>query len=811
MTKAADDRPPPDPIDISNPLRPKHVGARVHRLEDRRLLTGHGRFVDDLQRPGLVHVAFRRSDLPHAKLIAIDCAAAATAPGVVAVLTADDLAGTIEPVSAVSRMKGYYATPLLPLAVGKVRYVGEPVAAVIATSRYLAEDAAELIDIELEPLAPVNNPELAARPGAALLHEAAGTNVIVARQFERGEVDARMAAADLRVAGRFRMHRKTPTAIENRSYLAEFDAGRGELTLYSSTQVPGIIRNGLIEALGLSGTQIRVVAPDVGGGFGGKASLYPEELLVCAAARKLRRPVKWTSDRLEDLTTTGQAFDEVVEAELGVDNDGTILALTADVIGDVGAYSIYPWTAGLEPVQVASFLPGPYRIDAYRGNVRAVATAKAPAGAYRGVGRPISTFVMERLIDMAARRLGLDPCELRRRNLVTDDALPYKAASGIVWDNASFIGCLNAACARIDYAGLREQQTRARAAGRWFGIGLASYAELTGLGSRIAVAPGMPINTGTETAKLSIDANGGITAAFGIATHGQGHETTLAQVVADQLGADIRDIRIVVGDSAAVPNATGTYASRGAVLASGAASIAGGELRAKILRAAAHLLETTPDQLDAEGGRISVKGSNRTLTFKELARAVYLEMGRLPQGYREELTATGTYDPVFGTTSAATHIATLEIDPNTFTLALKRYVVAEDCGQLINPAIVDGQVHGGVAQGVGVALSEEVVYDASGQILSASLVDYVVPGAGEVPNIEVVHLDTRSPTLGGYRGMGEGGTIGAPAAIANAISDALAPLGVEVNELPVTPERLYRLIAAATARTDKSHTEGDEA
>jgi aerobic carbon-monoxide dehydrogenase large subunit len=781
--------------------RPKNVGARVRRTEDPRLLTGRGIFVDDRHVKGVLHVAFRRSDHPHARIVSIDTAAAAALPGVAAVLTAQDISDAIVALQAISRMAGYYATPILPLASTKVRFVGEPVVAVLAESRYLAEDACELVEIAYDPLPHVADPEAAARPDAPLLHEPAGSNVLVRREFKRGAFETEMFAAPVHVKARFRFHRKTPAALENRSYLAEYDAGREELTLHSSTQVPGIIRNGLAEALDVPGHRLRVVAPEVGGGFGGKASLYPEELLVAVAACKLGRSVKWTSDRMEDLAATSHGFDEIIEAEMGLDRDGRVLALVADVIGDVGAYSIYPWTCALEPVQVVSFLPGPYRIENYRGSVRAVATCKAPTGPYRGVGRPISTFVTERLLDMAARRIGIDPREIRLRNFVQDHEFPYRIGSGIVWDRSSFTGCLLAACKAVDYDALRRRQAEARAAGRWFGIGIASYAELTGIGSRISVAPGMPLNTGTETAKLRIDTTGAVTAAFGVASHGQGLETTLAQVIADKLGVRLEDIRIVQGDSAAVANATGTYASRSTVLAGGAATMAARSLRGKVFRAAAQLLETSPDALVAQDGCIYVPDTNKSTTFKDVARAVYREMGRLAPAARDELEATATYDPVLGTTSSASHIAVLDIDPSTLAVRLEKYVVAEDCGQLINPLIVDGQVHGGVAQGIGAALYEEVVYDEQGQLLTASLVDYMVPTASEVPPMRVVHMESASPAIGGFRGMGEGGTIGAPAAVANAVSDALAPLGIEIDELPVTPERLFQLVRRAKSRT----------
>jgi carbon-monoxide dehydrogenase large subunit len=781
--------------------RPKIIGARIKRTEDPRLLTGRGAFTDDRQVPRAAHVAFRRSEQSHARIGTIDCAAARAAPGVVAVFTAADWRDAVKPVVATSRMANYYATPIFPLARDKVRHVGEPVVGVVAESRYQAEDAAALIAIDYEALPPAVDPELAVRDGAPLLHEEAGSNVIVSREFKRGDVEAALAAAGLRVSGRFRMHRKSPVAIEPRACLAEYEPGRDALTLHSATQVPGIVRDALAAALDIPGERIRVVAPDVGGGFGGKGSLYPEEIFVCAAARQLQRPVKWTGDRLEEFTAGSQGFDEIIDAELALDSDGRILALRADVIGDVGAYSIYPWTAALEPVQVVSFLPGPYRVQNYRGRVRAVATSKAPTGPYRGVGRPISTFVMERLMDMAAAKLGIDAKEIRLRNLITDDELPYKVASGIVWDKSGFHECLHKACAAIGYDALRAKQQEARAAGRWVGIGIACYAELTGIGSRISVAPGMPIKTGTETAIVRIDSTGAITATFGIASHGQGLETTLAQVVAEHLGARFEDIRVLHGDSSGVPGGTGTYASRSMVLAGGAATLAAGKVREKVLNAASHLLEASAADLVAEAGKIFVAGTDRSITFGEVARAVYAEMSQLPPDTRGELAATETYDPVFGTTTSATHIAVVEIDPETFEVRVERFAVAEDCGRLVNPLIVDGQVHGGVAQGIGAALYEEIVYDAQGQITTASLADYIVPSACEIPSMQVAHLESMSQTtLGGFRGMGEGGTIGAPAAIANAVADALAPLGIDINELPATPERLFRLIEAARAR-----------
>lgn len=796
-----------DTVQTSDLLRPRHVGMPIPRTEDPRLLTGNGEYTADRKPDRALHVAFRRSEQPHALIVRIDATRARAAPGVVAVFSAEDVAGDYKPVIPFSRMANYYATPIMALASTKVRYVGEAVVAVIAEDRYLAEDALELIDIEYAPLEAITDPELAVSAQAPLLHEEATTNVLIAREFKKGDVGADLAAAHVRVRDRFQMTRKAPLAMEPRSYSAEFESRRGSITLYTSSSIPGIIRDALSESLDLPGNRIRVVAPDVGGSFGSKGSLYPEEILLCVAAKKLRRSLKWTADRLEDIGSSSQAFAETIEAEMGFDENGIVIALQADVIGDVGAYSIYPWTCGLEPVQVVSFLPGPYKIRSYRGAVRGVATNKPPTGPYRGVGRPISTFVTERLMDMGARALGIDPVEIRRRNLVRGDEFPYRIASGIIWDKAAFIGCLEAAALAGEYEELRRRRSAARAEGRYFGIGIAAYAELTGIGSRIAVAPGMPINTGSETAKIRIDSTGAVTAAFGVASHGQGLETTLAQVIADDLGARFEDIRIVQGDSDGVPMSTGTYASRSTVLGGGAAKYASQILLEKIKKVATHLLEAGAEDIEVSGGRAVVAGTDRAVTFRQIARAVYSDMKTLPIEARQELEASYTYDPVNGTTACATHLVAVEVDPTTCLVKLHKYVVAEDCGRIINPMIVDGQVHGGVAQGIGAALYEEMIYDEDGQLVSASLVDYVIPSAVEIPGIDVVHVESESAVAGGFRGMGEGGTIGAPAAIANAISDALSALDINVSILPMTPERIFRLLEKARGHTKGSQNE----
>src|SRR3989441_5165205 len=744
----------------------------------------------------MLHVAFLRSPHAHARLVSVDTRPVRTLPGVAACITGDDIATHARPTRAESKMGGYHAPESPPLARGKVRFVGEAVVAVLAESRYAAEDALEAVDVRYAALPVVATPETAMAGDAPLVHEAAGSNVLLSRAFVRGDADAAMAGAAVVVGDRFRFHRHAGVTMENRACLADWNTGAGELTLWSSTQVPGLLREALAELLDLPAHRLRVVAPDVGGGFGVKSALYPEEVAVCALARLTGRPVKWVGDRREDLLTSTQAWDETIDAELAVDADGTIHALRARVVADVGAYSIHPWTASIEVVQVISFLPGPYRVPHYRGEGWGVATNKAPMGPYRGVGRPVSTFVTEALMDRAARRLGIDPVELRLRNLLRPDELPYRSPSGVVWDSGSFVESLEQARDVAEYECVRAEQRRGRDAGRYVGIGVACYVELTGVGSAIPASPGAAINTGTEGATVRVDPGGTVTASFGLACHGQGHETTLAQVVAEELGARFEDVRVIHGDTAAGPAGTGTYASRSAVIGGGAAMLAARALREKALAIAAHLLEAGAEDIHLEDGRASVRGTGKNVSLREIASAAYAGAKRLPKGMEPGLEATRFYDPYFGTASNAAHVAVVEVDPETFAVLLRRHVVVEDCGRIINPLVVEGQAIGGVAQGIGAALLEEVVYGDDGQLLTGSLVDYLVPTAAEVPAIEVVHLERPSPTtLGGFKGVGEGGTIGAPAAVANAIADALAPLGVEISELPVTPERLFRLIS----------------
>ncbi|OLE37108.1 MAG: dehydrogenase, partial [Candidatus Rokubacteria bacterium 13_1_20CM_2_70_7] len=584
------------------------IGAPLRRREDLRFLTGQARYVADLEVPRMLHAAFLRSPHAHARLVGIDAAPARSAPGVAACLTGEELHRHVRPLRAPSRMKDYRPTDFPALALGKVRHAGEAVAAVVAESRYAAEDALDLIEVEYAPLPAVAEAPAAMAEGSPLVHEDAGSNVLLSRAFAQGDVETAFRGAAAVVGDRFRFHRHAGVAIENRACLADFDAGRGALTLWTSTQIPGIVRDALAELLALPAQSVRVVAPDVGGGFGVKTVLYPEEIAVAVLARRLGQPVKWVGDRREDLLSSTQAWDEIIDAELALDAEGAIRGLRARVVADVGAYSIYPWTASIEVIQVVSFLPGPYRVPHYRAEAFGVATNKAPMGPYRGVGRPVAVFVMEALLDRAARRLGLDPLEVRRRNVIRSGELPYRSPSGIVWDSGSFAECLERAAEVAGYAGLRQEQERARAVGRRLGIGLGSYVELTGVGSAIPVSPGADIATGTEGATVRMEPGGGVTAIFGLACHGQGHETALAQVVAAELGVKVDDVRVLQGDTGLSPHGTGTYASRSAVLGGGAAILAARAVRDKALAIAAHQLEASAGDLEIAAGVIGVRG-----------------------------------------------------------------------------------------------------------------------------------------------------------------------------------------------------------
>jgi len=773
-----------------------YVSARVKRVEDPPLLMGRERYLDDLRMPGLLCVAFLRSPHAHARIVQVDVRGALESPGVAAVLTGADLAGIARPIRAELAAPGYKPSGWPALATGKVRFVGEPVVAVVTSDRYRAEDALERIRVGYEPLPPVTDAERGMQAAAPRVHEELADNVLLHAHHDNGKVERAFAEAEIRFSETFRHARCTGAPLENRGVLACPDRPDGSLTVWASTQAPHLLRTGLAATLGLPESRIRVVVPAVGGGFGTKMHLFPEDVVVSLLARRLGRPVKWVEDRRENLMASAHAREQVSHIEVAARRDGTILGLRARLISDVGAYSIYPVTAALEPLTSAGILPGPYRLLGYSYDAYAVATNKCPAGAYRGVGMALGTFVRERVVDMVARRTGLDPAELRRRNFIPPGEFPFTTASGLVMDSAS----LAESWERLLQVGRYDEVRKAQRRGprrTYRGVGLSAYTEFTGMGSGTFRRRGMSHLPGHDAATVRLEPSGEARAFVSAVSHGQGHATTLAQILADELGIPLGEVAIVQGDTERCPHGSGSFASRSMVVSGGALILAARKVREKVLRIAARLLEAAAEDLVIEGGRISVRGvPSRAVAVREVARAAYQPAaGLLPDGVEPGLEATQYYDPPPATFSNGAHLAVVEVDAETGQVALLRYVVVEDCGRMVNPLIVEGQVHGAVAQGIGNALYEDLAYDAQGQPLTTTFMDYLLPAATELPPVEVEHIETLPPvTVSGFKGMAEGGTIGATAAVANAVADALAPLGIEVREVPLSPDRILRLI-----------------
>ena len=770
----------------------KYIGKNVLRFEDERLLSGNGVYTSDIMFSETLHLSFLRSNTAHGKIISINKLKALEIKGVHGIFTYEDFK-EVPPIKSTSRMKNYFATNQNILCSDKVRYVGEPIAVIVAENRYIAEDAAELIEVEIKNLDPVIDTSQATKSGSTILHDEIKSNVILERNFNSGDKSFLDDKNLLSVKNVFKMTRKSPVSMETRSYICNIDKITKVLTLYSSTQVPGVIKDALNLFLKIPGNKLNVIAPDVGGGFGGKASLYPEEIITVLLCQKFKRPIKWVSDRFEDFMSTSQGFEEVMEVELFFKPSGQFIGLDGKILGDVGSYSIYPWTAALEPMQVAGFLQGPYKIDNFKANVKCVVTNKPPTGPYRGVGRPAAVFAIERLVDMASKKLKVDPAKLRLQNMIDKKDLPYRIGSGIVWNKAGFKECLKSALKTSKYEKIKKTKSNENL--NWIGIGIASYGELTGIGSKISVAPGMPLNTGTETGTIEIDSTGSISGTFAIASHGQGLETTLAQIIAETLGTKPEDIKINQGNTSLIKHGTGTYASRSAAIAGSVAIKSTKKLKRQIIKIASYIFETSTKNIHINDGFIFQKDTNKKINFYDLAKAVYSDMETLPIKLRKPLVVSETYDPIFGATTTATHIAIVEVNAETYKVKIKDYVVSEDCGKIINPMIVDGQVQGGVAQGIGAALYEELKYDETGQLQTASLADYQIPTSSETINMKIEHIENFLPdNLGKFKGMGEGGTIGATAAIANAVSDAISHLNIEITELPISQDKLYNLV-----------------
>jgi len=780
----------------------KYIGARVPRREDHRFLTGTGRYVADIALPRMVAAAFVRSPHAHAEVKVVRAERAVRRPGVLAVLTGEEAAHAAQPIRGDLTLAGWKRSEFPVLAWPRVRFAGEAVVAVAAADRYAAEDAAEQVAVEYAPLPPVTDVERAVEPAAPLLRPEWGDNVFLERQFTVGDVEGAFAAADLVWEETYRTHRYTAFPMELRGCLADYEPVGRSLTFYTSTQIPHLMRTQLADVLGLAENRVRVVAPDVGGGFGIKAHLFPEEVAVCLLAMRLGRPVRWIEDVREHLQASTHAHQHVHRVKVAARRDGTLLAIQGDILVDCGAYSCWPESSAAEANQASRVLPGGYKVRNVRMRARSVATNKCPIGAYRGVGRPSATFTMERVIEDIARRLGLDPVEIRRKNYVQDDEYPYTTATELTYDSASLVGSLEKVAEAIGYDAFRREQARARAQGRYVGIGFGSFIEQTAHTTVEYAKRGNPIVRGYDSVCVSLDPSGKVTVESSLHSHGQGHETSFAQVVAERLGVRLEDVRVRFGDTQSAPYGMGTYASRSATIGGGAAWKAAEAVRRPLLTVAAVLMEANAADLEIAEGVIRVAGSpQRRITVADVARTVYHRPDKVPPGVQAaDLTSLQNYDaaPGTGTFANSIHAAIVEVDVASGVVKILRYVVVEDCGTMINPMIVDGQLHGGAAQGIGGALLEHLVYDEAGQMLSQSLMEYLLPGAPEIPPIETHHLTTPSPfTLGGFKGMGEGGAIAPLATLANAVTDALAPLGVAVTELPLSPERVHRLIRAA--------------
>jgi aerobic carbon-monoxide dehydrogenase large subunit len=760
------------------------VGAGVRRVGDRRLVTGAGAYAGDLDLPGMVHAAVVRSPLPHARVGRVDASAALRMPGVLDVVTPEIAGRATEPLRCVSSLPGQRQTshPVAPADVA--RYVGEPLGLVVATTREAAQDAVELALPVLEELPCVVSSERALAPGAPLLYPGWGDNL--AATIDLGDpievVEAAMAAAAHVVSLRLHIPRQTARPMETRGLVASWDRGASRLTVWTSTQAPHQVRDTLAESLRLRCDQVRVIAPDVGGGFGGKNHLHPDEVLVCLASLRLGVPVKWIEGGRESFLASVHAREQVHDARLAVDAGGRFVALHTSILADVGAHVS---NVGAAPhVVTATLMEGPYRFEAAGASLRCVFTNRTPLGAYRGFGAPEATFVTERLVDVAARRLGIPAHELRRRNLLRREDLPHGTRAGLLYDSGDYVRALDRA---VQLIGPERPDD-----GRRRGVGLACYVMPSGQGScRAMQAAGIDFG-GYETAVLRVEPDGSVTLASGVSPHGQGLETSLAQLAADRLGVPLESVRVVTGDTESAPySGAGTIASRSMAIGGGAVVRCAARLRERILAIAGHLLEAAVEDLEIAGGSVRVRGSGRAVPLRAIARTAWL--GRdLPDGAPIGLEERDVYDPPDVTYSYGTHAAAVAVDAETGEVRLERYVVVHDCGVVVNPTIVEGQIHGGVAQGIAGALLEELVYGGDGQLRTSSYLDYLVPTAAEIPTVVVEHLEIPSPFIpGGMKGVGESGVIGPPAAIANALADALGPAADLVAEAPFSPERVW--------------------
>jgi carbon-monoxide dehydrogenase large subunit len=775
-----------------------YIGRAVPRPNLGRLLQGRGQYVSDLTLPRMVHVAFVRSPYAHARIVSIDAGEAKAMPNVVAVVTGEELAKVCTPwIGVLSHLKGLKSAPQHPIAVDRACWQGEAVAAVVALSRAAAEDAAEQVFIDYEELEPVTDMRTALDPDTPVIHPELGDNLAFERLLDAGAVDAAFADSDAVVEVEFVFGRHTGVTLEPRSIVADWNPGEERLTVYQGTQAPHMMQNIFAKHLGLAESQVRVICKDVGGSFGIKVHVYADEMATAALSKLLRRPVKYVADRIESFNTDIHARDHRCRGKVGVKRDGTITAFEIDDLTGIGPYSMYPRTSAIEANQIVNLVGGPYVTPNYRARTRVVFQNKNVMCQYRGVGHPIACSITEGLVDLAARSIGMDPAEIRRRNLIRDDAYPCASPSGLRFEALSHHASLDKLLAMMDYDGLRAEQQELRGRGIYRGIGLASFIEVTNPSAAFYGVGGARISS-QDGVTVRLDATGSVICQTSITEQGQGAEAITAQVVATAMGVSIDRVRVILGDTDNTPYGGGTWASRAAGIGGEAALQAGKALRRNVLEVAAAILQASADDLDVRDGAVVDRASGRErIGLDEVARITYFRPDTLPPGFQPEMMATRHFVPreyPFAFTNGV-QASWLEVDTETGFVRLLKHWVVEDCGTIINPQLVDEQIRGGVVQGLGPALFELCRYDERGQLTNGNMADYLVPMAGEMPDIEVGHVV--SPTLEselGAKGAGEAGTAGAAAAVVNAVNDALSPFDVCITEIPVVPELILRTL-----------------
>ncbi len=767
------------------------IGAPIKRREDPRLVQGLSHYVDDIKLVNTLHCTFLRSDYAHADIKSIDTEAAENLSGVVKVITGTDIQGKVGSIPCAAEIEGLKVPDHPALAVGRVRFVGEPIAAVVATDPYIARDALDLIEVEYEELPAVVDLDGAIEADSTVIYDEFGDNIAFTMPLDAGDVDAAFAEADHVVSHRFVNQRLIPNSIEPRGVLAEYLPGEGTLTVWSSTQVPHHLKTILSLLLDVPEQLVRVIAPEVGGGFGSKLNVYPEEAVVAYLATQLRKPVKWIEKRSEGFTTTIHGRDQVDYVDMAVKNDGTITAIRAKLLANMGAY--HQLLTPIIPVLTYLMMPGAYKIPNIKLELIGVFTNKMATDAYRGAGRPEATHIIERMVDLAAQKLGMEPREIRFKNFPQPDEFPLEMATGVTYDSGNYQMSFNKALDTVDYDSLRARQAELRDQGKYMGIGIATYAEICGMGPSVGVAGG-----GWESSTVRIERTGKVTVLTGVSPHGQGQETSFAQIVADEYGIDIDDIVVIHGDTGRQPQGIGTFGSRATAVGGAALIIATKQVKDKMAQIAAHLLEANADDLVFEDGNIFVQGSpDAAVTFADVAATAHVAVN-LPPEVEPGLEATHFFEPSNFTYPFGAHISIVEVDPDTGEIDLQRYVAVDDCGNIINPLLVDGQVHGGIAQGLGQAMYEGAVYDENGQLLTGSFMDYAIPKATQVPRFETEHTTTPSPVNPlGVKGVGEAGTIASSPCLVNAVVDALSPFGVADIDMPMTPNRVWQAIQDA--------------